>query len=97
MLQQMPKYFDFLEKKLLNFSANKDIQIFIFGSSTKDGKFGDIDIGVMGDVSDKDIYRLKEYFEESNFPFLIDVVNFNKVEKTFKKNVLDNKVLWIKR
>ena len=43
-----------------------------------------------------EIINLKEYFAESNFPFIVDIINFNKVEESFKKNVLDNKIIWIK-
>ncbi len=98
MITDEKKYYSSLKKNLLDFFENdKKVQIFIFGSSVKDNRFGDIDIGVIGDVTDKEIRDLKEFFEESNFPFFVDVINFNKVEKSFKENVLNNKILWIKR
>lgn len=98
MITDEKKYYNLLENNLLNFFKNDGkIQIFIFGSSIKDKHFGDIDIGIIGDVTDKEVRDLKEFFEESNFPFFVDVINFNTVEEPFKKNVLNNKVLWIKR
>lgn len=97
MIKEKTKYFDRLSNYLLRFFDQKaDLKIFIFGSSAKSDNFGDIDIGVMGDVSDDDIRKLKEYLEESNFPFFVDVINFNTVEDSFKKNVLDNEVVWIR-
>ena|SRR3989338_10073113 len=98
MIQQQTKYFDRLKNHLLEiFAKNDDIKIFIFGSSAKEKHFGDIDVGIMGSVTDNDIRNLKEYFKESNFPFFVDIINFNKVEEPFRKNVLTNQILWIKR
>lgn len=98
MITDEKKYYNSLENNLLNFFENdRKIKIFIFGSSIKDKHFGDVDIGITGDVTDKEVRDLKEFFEESNFPFFVDVINFNTVEEPFKKNVLNNKVLWIKR
>lgn len=98
MIQEHTKYFNRLSNHLLEFfRKNDNLKIFIFGSSLKSKKFGDIDVGVMGDVSDNQIRELKAYFEDSNFPFFVDIINFNKVDESFKKNVLTNQVLWIKR
>lgn len=97
MITDQKKYYSSLKNHLLElFDSNKKVQIFIFGSSTKSDKFGDIDVGIMGDVTDKKVREAKEFFEESNFPFLVDIVNFNKVDEPFRKNVLDNDILWIK-
>jgi len=97
MITDEKKYYGSLKNSLLNFFKNdKKVQIFIFGSSVQDKQFGDIDIGIIGEVTDMEIRDLKEFFEESTFPFFVDIINFNKVEKTFKDNVLNNKVLWIK-
>lgn len=98
MIQDQTKYFDHLSSHLLEFFGKKDnLKIFIFGSSVKSKKFGDIDVGIIGDVTDSQIKELKAYFEDSNFPFFVDIINFNKVEESFSKNVLTNQVLWIKR
>ncbi|MCX6734604.1 MAG: hypothetical protein NTZ25_01695 [Candidatus Peregrinibacteria bacterium] len=98
MIQDQTKYFDRLSSHLLEFFGKKDnLKIFIFGSSVKSKKFGDIDVGIMGDVTDAQIRELKAYFEDSNFPFFVDIINFNKVEESFSKNVLTNQILWIKR
>ncbi|MBI4235432.1 nucleotidyltransferase domain-containing protein [Candidatus Peregrinibacteria bacterium] len=98
MIADEKKYYYSLKNSLLDFFHNdKNVQVFIFGSSTKNDRFGDIDVGVMGKINDKKIRELKELFEESNFPFFVDVINFNTVDEPFRKNVLDNKILWIKR
>lgn len=98
MIQEQTKYFNRLSSHLLKFFGKKNNpKIFIFGSSAKSNRFADIDVGIMGEVTDKQIRELKEHFEESNFPFFVDIINFNKVDESFKKNVLDNQILWIKR
>ncbi len=71
-------------------------EVFLFGSSIQKDIFGDCDLGVMGEVSEESVRRLKEVFTQSSLPYHIDVVNFNKVSPAFKNNVLNNKVLWIK-
>lgn len=88
--------------KQIIFNINKldvgaDVKFFIFGSSLRNERFGDIDVGVMGNVEDDKIDELKEEFENSTFPYFVEFINFNKVSKEFKDNVFNNKILWIKR
>lgn len=97
MITDQKKYYNSLRDRFLDFfKNNKNVQVFIFGSSTNSEKFGDIDVGVMGEVTDKEIRELKDYFENSTFPFFVDIINFNTVEDSFKNNILNNKVIWIK-
>lgn len=84
-------------KQVNNFSEDSNSKFFIFGSSLYEKHFGDIDLGVLGDINKKKIYQLKEIFEDSTLPYSIDIINFNKVSKEFKNNVFNNKVLWIRR
>lgn len=98
MITDQKKYYNSLRDHFLEYlDKNKNVKVFIFGSSTNSKKFGDIDVGIMGEVTDKEIHELKDYFENSTFPFFVDIINFNTVEDSFKNNVLNNKVIWIKR
>lgn len=98
MIMQHEKYFDVLKESLLSFfKQNSEVKVFLFGSSIRQDRFGDIDVGIKGRVKDSEVRKLREFFEESNFPFKVDLVNFNKVDEPFEKNVLEDKVLWIKR
>jgi len=90
------KYLKQIKKKVDESIYDRNGKVFIFGSGLKKAHFGDIDLGLMGKVKEDDIYRLKEEFEESNLPYSVDVVNFNKVSRQFKNNVMENKILWIK-
>lgn len=92
------KYLAQIEQYIQDFGQDKgDLKFFIYGSSLHQDRFGDIDIGVVGDIKDRQIYQLKERFKESTLPYFVDVVNFNKVSDSFKNNVLNNKILWIRR
>ncbi len=89
------KYLNKIKEKIIQFNQGKDLKFFIFGSSLNKKHFGDLDLGVVGDINDKELYKLKEDFTESTLPYAVDVVNFNKVEEEFRKNVFNNKILWI--
>ncbi len=98
MLQNKKRYFNWVKREVDSFFKDrKNVQAFLFGSGLEQEVFGDIDIGLLGNVLEKDISQLKEKFSESTFPYFVDLVDFNKVKKGFKENVLNNKVLWIKR
>ncbi|HHD92405.1 MAG TPA: hypothetical protein ENL06_02145 [Candidatus Portnoybacteria bacterium] len=90
------KYLRLIKEKINNIQSKKDLKFFIFGSSLKGDHFGDIDIGVMGDIQDKEIRQLKEEFENSNLPYFVDLINFNQVSKEFRDNVFQDKILWIR-
>lgn len=70
---------------------------FVFGSSTRKERFGDIDIGVVGNSrARKDIANLKEQFEESTVPYVVDVVDFDDASEEFKDYVMHNEPLvWL--
>lgn len=97
MIQRLQPYFDRLKNTLKAFGeTHPQSQIFLFGSSIQRDRFGDIDIGIMGkNVEDSSIADLQEQFEQSSFPFLVDIVNFNTVREPFRSHVLKQPVLWI--
>ncbi|MGB9706469.1 MAG: nucleotidyltransferase domain-containing protein [Microgenomates group bacterium] len=61
-------------------------KVFIFGSwaEGKARKFSDIDIGVEGEEP-LPLLELEEAFEESDLPYLVEVVNFTHLSEKFKK------------
>lgn len=92
------KYLQQVKQKVNEFNRDKNLKFFIFGSSLNKDHFGDLDLGVMGNIEDGDIWALKEEFENSTLPYFVDIINFNKVSKEFKNNIFDNnKILWITR
>lgn len=47
----------------------------------------DLDLALVGKG---DIAKLKSALEESNIPFLVDIVNFQDVPESFQKEILKN-------
>lgn len=69
--------------------------VFLFGSrvSGKNLKWSDYDIGVLGDKPlplDKKA-EIVEALEESDIPYLVEVVDFSRVSDKFKAIALANK------
>ncbi|MCD4704793.1 nucleotidyltransferase domain-containing protein [bacterium] len=91
------KYLKKIKQDLEKFNEGKNLQIFIFGSSLIKKNFADLDIGIMGNIKNKELNELKEKFTDSDLPYFIDIINFNQVDEKFKKNVFNNKILWITR
>ncbi len=90
------KYLKKITERVNVFSGNKNIEVFVFGSSLKKEHFGDVDLGIQGEIKDLEIRKLKESFDDSTLPYFVDVINFNKVSDDFKENVFNNKIIWIK-
>ncbi len=82
------KYINRLSKIIRKYFPEKENKAFIFGSSIQCEKFWDIDVGILGEVSHKKLRNLKEELEKSTFPFLVDLVDFNNVEKDFQDSVI---------
>lgn len=89
--------YSLLEEKLFSSLKSKGLKIFIFGSRATGQfhRYSDIDILVSGAI-DKEletkILLIKEFFEESNFPYKIDLVPELQLADSYKKNVDQTKV-----
>lgn len=83
-------------KQIISKHLPEGAKIFVFGSSIKSGKFGDIDVGVKGEkLNESELLKAKEELEESLIPYKVDLINFNKVGKKFEENVFNDDVLWL--
>ena len=90
------KYLQQINKRISRFNHGKDLRFFVFGSSLADKEhFGDVDLGVMGNIKNRELAELRDEFTESTLPYSVDIIEFNKVSKEFKNNVFNNKVLWM--
>ena len=93
------KYERMVKKKILDLFRNTNAIIFLFGSRSKgDYKKGsDYDIGVEA-VNYETFRKLKIQFdifwEESIIPYKVDIVYFDHVSSSFKKEAKKNIVLW---
>ncbi|WP_294093902.1 nucleotidyltransferase domain-containing protein [uncultured Cetobacterium sp.] len=77
------------EIKILHYLFPQINQIIIFGSRARGdyNRTSDIDIAITGQI-DEIIYKIRDYFEESNLLYTVDVVNYNSItDMEFKKNI----------
>ena len=85
-----------IKKIIYRFINPGKYSVFIFGSqaSNNNRKFSDIDIGIKGnkEIPLSVISEIKEAFEESDIPFSVDVVDFNKVSHRFEKTAGKNTI-----
>ena len=69
-----------------------DAQVWAYGSrvdgTAHDGS--DLDLAIVGEG---DICALKSALQESNIPFLVDVVKFDNLPESFKKEILKKYVV----
>ncbi|MEK7539868.1 MAG: nucleotidyltransferase domain-containing protein [Patescibacteria group bacterium] len=83
---------EFVKKRL----SPKENKVFIFGSAVRKNQFRDVDIGIMGKVDETALSLLKEDFEKSNFPYVVDIVDFSQVSPGFKQKVFEDKMVWLR-
>lgn len=78
------------ELKALYFLYPNIEEIIIFGSRAR-GDYkerSDIDIAIKGNLSKLDIAMIREQLEESRIPYMVDVIEYNKiVDKNFKEEI----------
>ena len=77
------------EIKVLYYLFPQINQIIIFGSRARGNynRTSDIDIAITGQI-DEIIYKIRDYFEESNLLYTVDVINYNSItDMEFKKNI----------
>ncbi|KKQ89610.1 MAG: Toxin-antitoxin system, toxin component family protein [Berkelbacteria bacterium GW2011_GWA2_38_9] len=76
----------------------KDYQVFVFGSRAtgRAKKWSDYDIGIQGKkpLALQILSKIDEDLEESDIPYLVDVVDFSQVRDKFKQFALKNIKLW---
>ena len=83
-----------IKNTVFKFLDPKEYEIFVFGSRAHGGakKYSDYDIGITGKkpVSSLSKIFIEENLEESNLPYKVDIVDFAKIPKKFKKVAMSN-------
>ena len=96
MFNQDHPYFEQFSKLLQPFiSKNPQAKIFIFGSAVTKEKFNDIDVAIQGKVLTTDFLSLQDNFEESDFPYIIDLRNLNEASTEFIEHINSLPKIWI--
>lgn len=83
---------------VLDILKDEEVKIVLFGSRVrKDGTIcSDVDIGLVpkGKVDRNKIVFLREYVEELNIPYKVDIVDFSSACEEFKKEALKEVEIW---
>ena len=93
------RYLRTVKSMVLHLSRDLECKVFLFGSRAGNRhRFGaDYDIGIEG-LPDKEFLRLKyeilERVQESIVPYEVDVVNFDRVSKDFKREAHKMMEVW---
>lgn len=77
---------------IFKFLNPQEYEVFIFGSRATDKarKFSDYDVGIMGKkpLPGGMLAMIEEALEESDLPFIVDVVDFSLVSDKFREVAL---------
>lgn len=87
-----------LKETFLRILKDEDVKVVLFGSRAR-GDFvstSDVDIGIIAGkrVDRKKLILLREYIEELNIPYKVEIVDFAAVSEKFKQEVLKEAVVW---
>ncbi len=87
-----------LKEVFLEFLKDEEVKVVLFGSRAR-GEFvntSDVDVGlVIGDgVDRRKLILLREYIEEMNIPYKVEIVDFSTVSEEFKKMALKEAIVW---
>ncbi len=87
-----------LKEIFLRFLKDEEAKVVLFGSRAR-GEFVNtsaVDIGIiMGKSADRNkLVLLREYIEELNIPYKVEIVDFSTVSEKFKEKVLKEAVVW---
>ncbi len=83
---------------ILKYLKDEDVKVVLFGSRAR-GEFvntSDVDVGIIvGKGADrKKLILLREYIDELNIPYKVEIVDFSTVSEEFKNMVLKEAVVW---
>ena len=79
------KYIEFIKNTINNVLT--DVEIYIFGSRVQGvaKKYSDVDIALKSSekIEFSDILRIKSLFEDSTFPYKVDIVDLDSIKPEF--------------
>ena len=92
------RHLNFIKETLKRYIPNSDAKFYIFGSRAR-GKFreySDVDIAIDCPNLTSDIKpKLELEFENSTFPYEVDIVDLNNIKDNFRNLIQDDLVLLI--
>jgi len=87
------KNLNIIKDILQNYVPEFEVRAFgsrVHGENLK--KFSDVDLAVMGDkaIDNMVFVKLENAFEESGLPYKVDVLDWSKVDESFREKILAN-------
>ena len=87
-----------LKEHVLDFLGSENIKIVVFGSRARGDNIvcSDIDIGIIpkGEFDRNSLTLLREFIENSNIPYKVDIVDFSSTSEQFKREALKDAEIW---
>ncbi|MCP4252953.1 MAG: nucleotidyltransferase domain-containing protein [Candidatus Scalindua sp.] len=87
-----------LKKCVLEYLGNENVKIVVFGSRARGDNItsSDVDIGIIpkGEFNRNSLTLLREFIENSNIPFKVDIVDFSSTSEQFKSEALKDAEIW---
>jgi len=90
------RHLDFIKGVLKKYVDNPKAKFYIFGSRAKGKyrKYSDVDIAVDSAYFTQDVkLKMEMEFENSTFPYEVDIVDLNVIDESFKELIRDELVL----
>ena len=89
------RYLKFIKDGLVLFFPSSDTKFYVFGSrsSGKYHQYSDVDIAIDDHGLKIDpalIVKVSSYFENSTFPYEVDIIDLNNISDNFKSIILDD-------
>ncbi len=70
---------------------DKKFRVFLFGSRARNTnlKYSDIDLCLRGDtvIPDIEMGNFKEHFQQSNIPYMVDLVDYHAISQGFREQI----------
>lgn len=90
------RHLNFVKETLKKYVPNPDAKFYIFGSRAR-GKFreySDVDIAIdCSDLAPAIKSKLELEFENSTFPYEVDIVDLNNIKENFRNLIQDDLIL----
>lgn len=85
------RHFDIIKEIINKYPYN----FLVFGSRVKGSahKFSDLDLCVMEDIPSNIIFKIEEDFRESDLPFKVELLEWNKASEDFREAIRNDLIV----
>jgi len=88
----------YIKDRVLEYLRDQEVGILLFGPRSRKNRHrgSDIDIGIIpkGRFDPQRLVLLRNFLENLNTPYKVDLVDFSKVSEVFKKEALKEAEWW---